>query len=152
MKISKEKYISIILFIFFIMIIFLFYKLTKPKDLFIETNIKNQTDFEIKEFDIDIKYKSNKYNNVKLIDKSLILPNESIIYKKSIDKNKIIDENLYEIIIRYKGKEKSIYYNGVKEPYNIKINITINTKEFNNIMVSGEIDDNIGKYEIKEVF
>ena len=76
MNIFKNKKISLLILLIVLTIVtvnlILYKKNTNTENLTIKTNITNNTDYEIKDFNIYIKYKSKKYKNINLISEKHI--------------------------------------------------------------------------------
>ena len=89
MNIFKNKKISLLILLIVLTIVtvnlILYKKNTNTENLTIKTNITNNTDYEIKDFNIYIKYKSKKYKNINLISEKNISANNKVEEKTVID-------------------------------------------------------------------
>lgn len=122
----------------------LYKKNTNAENLVIKTFITNNTGYEIKDFNVYIKYKSKKYKNINLISEKNISANNTV------EKEMVIDPyGIYSIELKYKKNNKGIYYKSVDIPKNININLSIDN--FEPLTISGKLHDGRKEYNIKEV-
>ncbi len=148
MNIFKNKKISLLILLIVLTIVtvnlILYKKNTNTENLTIKTNITNNTDYEIKDFNIYIKYKSKKYKNINLISEKNISANNKVEEKTVID-----PYGIYSIELKYKKNNKGIYYKSIDVPKNININLSIDN--FEPLTISGTLHDGRQEYNIKEV-
>lgn len=144
LKNNKIKLLILLVLTLLGVILILHKKNTDSENLTIKTNITNNTDYEIKDFNIYIKYKSKKYKNINLISEKKIPANNSV------EKEIVIDPyGIYSIELKYKTNNKGIYYKSIDVPKNININFSID--EFEPFTISGTLHDGTKEYKIKEV-
>lgn len=134
LKIKISLLIILIVLLVALVSFVLYKKNTSADHLTIKTNITNNTNYEIKDLNIYIKYKSKKYKNIDLISE------KSIPANNKAEKETVIDPyGIYSIELKYKNNNKGIYYKSIDVPKIININLSVDS--FEPLIISGTLHD-----------
>lgn len=144
LKINKKNNKAFLYLFISVSLFICFYKLYYNyhfDDLLISLHLTNRTCEDLEDFTIFINYKSNKKNDIKLLNNSIIKAHDIVKSEKNINPH-----DIFSIDIIYRTSKQSIFYNAVNNIEKININLSIDNKK--PFILSGMLYDGKKEYSI----